>query len=158
MLSWFIFSVALWRLRHEQLRADGRYLWAMRRAKAEGAGDDVLTAIAFDEYQASCSIDERVRVLNTRYLLAEADRYLLPRPRWGDPALWVQCIHASGLYLDPGGHQGTTIRHPRGASCTPQGLARRLDLGIGRDGACWGPYGSAGRVEEVISGRRMRSG
>jgi hypothetical protein len=53
----------------------------MRRAKAEGADADVLTAIAFDECQASHLIDERIRVLNTRYLLSEADRIVLPRPQ-----------------------------------------------------------------------------
>jgi hypothetical protein len=40
--------------------------------------------------------------LNTRYLLNEADRYLLPRPSWDDRTQWVECKEATGLCLTPG--------------------------------------------------------
>jgi hypothetical protein len=77
MLSWLIFSVALWRLRREQRRIDRDYLKASRRAKgaeASAEGDEALTVTAFEEYQASRIIDKRIRVLVTRYVLEEADR------------------------------------------------------------------------------------
>jgi hypothetical protein len=76
MLSWLKFQIALSQLRREQRRIDAAYVKAIRAVKAQGGDKEAIAAISFDEYETSHFVDERIRLLNTRYLFSEADRYL----------------------------------------------------------------------------------
>jgi hypothetical protein len=80
MLDWLRYRYQLARLHRQKKRIQRGWAKVRAKAKAENKDREELHGIASDEWLETDTVDEDIRLLETRYLTAVAEKYFLPIP------------------------------------------------------------------------------
>jgi len=81
MLAWLSYRYQLARLHRQRKRIERGWAKARAKAKSESKDQEELRDIAFLAQHEIEELEEDIRLLETRYLTALAERHLLPIPQ-----------------------------------------------------------------------------
>src|SRR5208282_1491914 len=104
MLDWLRYRHELTRLQREKRRIQAYHEKAWRKATEEKQPQQELSILLAGEGHELTMVRDEIAQLETRYLISEAEKYLLQEPPLDEKeGKWEKAIHSERYQLTPAG-------------------------------------------------------
>jgi hypothetical protein len=113
MFDWLHYRYQLTLLQRKKRQTQRYFAKTLNKARKEQKSVDDLQGLGAEETHELDFIDDDIHQLISNYVRSEAEKHFVPVPRFNlMDGKWERSEVSARYSLNPGRHQGITLRHP----------------------------------------------